>query len=206
MRDLLKYGLLLGLVMAGACDDSTDPDEDGDTVAETELTFARLESGVDVPTRDTSFVVTAGEGIRIELMTDPEPGDDDGEEFFEFELDEESLLRRPDGTLFQPGDTITIRIQVPGNEYKFYFEPSGLVFNPSEPAEMKISYIDADEDFDDDGDVDDDDQSFESDLTIWRQQVLGGDWELLGATIHEIESDEIEFDVEHFTAFALAGN
>ena len=206
MRDLLKYGMLVGLLLVGACADSTEPDDDDDDVDGSELTFVSLESGVNVPTRDTSFVVTAGEEFELELFTDPEPGDEDGEEFFEFEIDEESLLRRPDGTPFQPGDTITITVSVPGDDYVFYFEPSGLVFNPNRPAEMKITYIDADDDFDDDGDVDDDDVDFEQDLSIWRQNVLNGPWENIGATIHSIETDEIEFDVEHFTGFALAGN
>lgn len=206
MREVLKYGMLIGATLLVGCEGSTDPD-DGEVILPTDsLTFVRLESGVNVPTRDTSFVVTAGEEFVLELRTDPEPGDDDGEEFFEFEIEEESLLRRPNGTLFQPGDTITITVTVPGNDYVFLFEPSGLVFNPNRPAEMKISYIDADDDFDDDGDVDDDDASFESDLSIWRQNVINGPWQDIGATIHEVELDEIEFDVEHFTGFALAGN
>ena len=207
MRRLIGLGMVAAAVVLAGCSDSTDPgDDDDDVVPTSELTFARLESGVNVPTRDTSFVVTAGEEFQIELLTDPEAGEEDGEEFFEFELEEESLLRRPDGTPFQPGDTITITITVPGNEYAFFFEPSGLVFNPNRPAEMKISYIDADDDFDDDGDTDDDDVAFEGDLSIWRQNVLNGPWENIGATIHSIETDEIEFDVEHFTGFALAGN
>jgi hypothetical protein len=207
VRGVLRLGLVAGLVALAACDDSTNPDDDGtDPIDESELTFVSLESGVNVPTRDTSFVVVAGERFELELLTDPEPGEADGEEFFEFELDEETLLRRPNGTAFQPGDTITIRVIVPGNRYEFQFEPSGLVFNPSRPAEMKISYIDADDDFDDDGDVDVEDQEFETELSIWRQDVLNGPWQNIGATIHSIETDEIEFDVEHFTGFALAGN
>lgn len=206
MRKAYGVGVLAVAAVLAGCEGSTDPDDD-DVVPTSDLVFVELEDGVTIPTRDTSFVVTAGEEFTLELRTDPEPGDEDGTEFFEFELDEESLLRRPDGTPFQIGDTITIRVRVPGDAYVFYFEPSGLVFSPDDPAEMKISYGDADEDFDDDGDVDDDDERFETtDLTIWRQQVLGGDWDRLGARIHEIELDEIEFDVEHFTGFALAGN
>lgn len=206
MRKAYGAGVLvLAFVLAG-CDGSTDPDEDDDVVPTGDLVFAQLEAGVTIPTRDTSFVVTAGVGFELELRTDPEPGDDDGQEFFEFDIEGETLLRRPDGTVFQPGDTITIRVRVPGDAYVFYFEPSGLQFNPDRPARMKISYGDADDDFDDDGDIDDDDDSFETNLTIWRQQVLGGDWQRLGASLHSVETDEIEFDVEHFTGFALAGN
>lgn len=205
MRKAYGVGAILVLAAVAACDDSTEPD--GPVIVPTgQLVFAELEPGVTIPTRDTSFVVTAGEEFELELRTDPEPGDDDGQEFLEFDIDGETLFRRPNGTLFQPGDTITIRVVVPGDAYVFYFEPSGLRFNPNRPAELKISYGDADDDFDDDGDVDDDDSAFESNLTIWRQQVLGGDWERLGATLHSVESDEIEFDVEHFTGFALAGN
>ena len=205
MQKAYGVGVLVVVAALAACDDSTQPDDDV-VVPTDELVFARLESGVTIPTRDTSFVVTAGEEFEMELFTDPEPGDDDGQEFLEFELEEETLLRRPDGTSFQPGDTITIRVMVPGDAYVFHFEPSGLVFNPNQPAELKISYADADDDFDDDGDIDDEDAAFESDLTVWRQDVLGGDWARLGATMHSVELDEIEIDVHHFTGFALAGN
>ena len=205
MRKEWLYGLLAGAVLFVGCDDTTEPDDDG-AVPTAELVFAELEAGVTVPNRDTSFVVTAGEEIEIELRTDPEPGDDDGTEFFEFEVDADALWRRPDGSPFQPGDTITITVHIPGDEYVFYFEPSGLRFNPDRPAELKLSYGDADDDYDDDGDIDEDDQDFETELAIWRQEVLGGDWERLGATIHSIEADEIEIDIEHFTGFALAGN
>ena len=206
MGRLTGLGMIAAALVLAGCENTTDPGDDDDVEPTENLTFIELEAGVTIPTRDTSFVVTAGEEFRLELRTDPEPGDDDGTEFFEFELEEESLLRRPDGTLFQPGDTITIRVQVPGDGYVFYFEPAGLVFNPSEPAEMKISYGDCDDDLDDDGDIDDDDDDFEGELSIWRQDVLGGPWENIGASIHEIEEDEIEFDVDHFTGFALAGN
>ena len=206
MRKAYGLGVLVVATVLAGCEGSTNPDDDNEVVPTDDLVFARLESGVTIPTRDTSFVVTAGERFELELFTDPEPGDDDGQEFLEFEVDEETLLRRPNGTAFQPGDTITIRVRVPGDAYVFHFEPSGLQFNPNRPAELKISYGDADDDFDDDGDVDDDDQAFETDLSIWRQEVLDGDWENIGATVHSVELDEIEFDVQHFTGFALAGN
>lgn len=206
MRKAYGLGVLVVATMLAGCEGSTNPDDDDDVVPTDDLVFARLEPGVTIPTRDTSFVVTAGQRMRVELFTDPEPGDDDGQEFLEFEVDEETLLRRPNGAAFQPGDTITIRVRVPGDAYVFYFEPSGLQFNPSRPAELKISYGDADDDFDDDGDVDEDDQTFETDLSIWRQEVLDGDWQNIGATVHSVELDEIEFDVQHFTGFALAGN
>ena len=204
MRDVLKYGMLIGATLLVGCEGSTEPDED-DVVPTSELTFIELESTITVPTRDTSFVVTAGQDFRLELLTDPEPGEDDGEEFFEFELDEESLLRRPDGTLFQDGDTITITVHIPGDEFVAYMEPSGLVFNPNDPAELKWTYGDCDDDLDDDGDVDEDDTEFEEILAIWRQDSPSDPWVRING-VHEPLENEIEIEVDHFTGFALAGN
>jgi len=204
MRKTGIWAVLAGTMAMVACDGTTEPDDE--IILPTEqLTFARLAAGVTVPTRDTSFVVTAGEEFILELRTDPEPGDEDGEEFFQFELDQASLLRRPDGTLFQPGDTITIHVSIPGNDFIVYFEPSGLRFDPGEPAELQWSYGDADDDLDDDGDIDDDDLEFEGDLAIWRQEQPGDPWLRMGG-IHEIELDEIEIDITGFTGFALAGS
>ena len=55
------------------------------------------------------------------------------------------------GALFQDGDTITIRIQVAQDQLIVTMEPSGLLFDPFEPAELELRYPEADDDYDDDG-------------------------------------------------------
>jgi hypothetical protein len=57
-----------------------------------------------------------------------------------------SLLRYPanhptrPGDVFSPGDTVWIRVLVDPQVLVATFEPSGLAFNPVEPAELEIRY------------------------------------------------------------------
>ena len=50
-------------------------------------------------------------------------------------------------------------------------EPSGLTFNPAEPAELKIHYDHADHDFNEDGVVNTADDQIKTTLAIWRQEL-----------------------------------
>ncbi len=113
----------------------------------------------------------------------PPPGEDSGEKFLEFELEDTSLLRYPadhptrPGPAFQPGDTVWIRITVDPNLLIASIEPSGLQFNPADPAELEIRYAEADDDYDDDGDPD---PELEDEIDLWRQESPGDDWERVG--------------------------
>ena len=198
------YVALAGLLIIGCDDEPTDPDGP-DVVPEGELTFVQFGESLSLPVRDTSFVAYYGQEARLQLFTEPSASDDGGDEFFEFRLDDESLLRHPDGTPFQPGDSVVIRVTIPGDAFVFYLEPSGLVFNPAEPAELEIDYGKADPDYDDDGDADDEDLEFELEFSIWKQETPGAPWQRLG-TVQVEELDEIEAEITSFTGFALAGN
>ena len=195
---------LVATVLTVGCDDTTEPRPD-DIVPTEDLVFARFAETVSLPVRDTSFVAYYGQDARLELFTAPEIGEDSGARFFEFRVRQESLLRHPDGSAFQPGDSVVIRVTIPGNTYAFYLEPSGLVFNPAEPAELEIDYGKANPDLDDDGDFDEDDEEFELELSIWKQESAGDPWRRLGSAQVE-DLDEIEAEITSFTGFALAGN
>ena len=194
----------MALMALVGCGDTTEPRRDVIVPTE-ELVFTRFAESVTLPVRDTSFVAYYGEDARLELFTAPEPGEDSGSRFFEFRVRSGSLLRHPDGSAFQPGDSVVIHVTIPGDAFTFYFEPSGLVFNPAEPAELDIDYGKADPDFDDDGDLDEDDGAFEGELSIWRQEQPGDPWLRLGSVQVE-ELDEIEAAITSFSGFALAGN
>ena len=192
-----------GLGISGCDDDATGPLA-VDQRVEGELTFIRFDAGVSgaLPTQ-ASFWAVRGEERELEMRSAPTPDDDDGEKFLELEIDEETLLRRPDGTAFAEGDSILITVTLdPTGRFLFDFQPSGLVFNPDEPAELKIRYVLADDDYDDDGDVDADDLAFEDLLSIWQRENPGDPFVRLQT--FEIDDDELEADLNGFTGFALA--
>ena len=205
----IAVAVALGLTGCGS-DGGTGPNPPppDDEVPEGDLLFLR-QSATAPPlvTRDTTFVATRGEDLRIEIFYEPEPGgdDDSGERFLEFELDEESLLRYPPGHPragqgFVDGDTITIRIQIDEAEILTVLEPSGLEFDPDRPAELELRYGNSDDDYDEDGEPD---PELEDDIDLWRQESSGDPWQRVGE-LKDADEDKIRAFLTSFSRYALA--
>lgn len=181
------------------------PDPGPKTTAE--LSFLRQAATAPaLRTSDTSFLATRGERLKVELDYLPEPGASEGEEFLEFELEDESLLRYPAGhpmagQLFQDGDTITIRIQVDPERLIATLEPSGLEFDVEEPAELEIRYRNADEDYDEDGTPDP--PETEEEIDLWRQETINDPWVRVGE-LKDRDLDRIRAFLTSFSRYALA--
>jgi hypothetical protein len=193
----LAFALLLVL---GAC--SSDPNPD-DTRPPADLTILPLAPGTPPLVTDSAgFWAVAGEDreVRIDIAPD--------QDYLKFRVRPGSLLRYPDGSLFTPGDSVFIAVKVV-NPDRLYFEfsPSGLKFNPAQPAELSLDYDHAgftiEGDYDDDGDSDANDDSIEATFSVWQQENAGSLFARLQGLI-EIEIDEITVDILSFTRYALA--
>lgn len=193
-----RWGWLLAVVFSAACSDNgTDPD-DG-PLPDSELKFLRLASASAVTVRQASFWAVAGQGRKLEMKYA------NGDELLEFEVRDKALLRKPNGTAFLPGDSVLITVTLdPGNRFIVYFEPSGLVFNPLDPAHLEINYSQADDDIDDDGDEDDHDRQLEAQLRFWQQERLGLPW--IPISTLRVDDDDLETNILSFTGFAMASN
>jgi hypothetical protein len=193
---LLRLAVLLALPAAlAACENPSGGD---DLVPGEDLVFLR--PAPDAPpldVYDVSFLAVKGQDhdVRIRYLN--------GEECLRFRLDDDSLLRRPNGTAFRDGDTVTIRIRVVDAGYfNFEFQPAGLRFDPDEPAELRVNYGRAHPDYNGDGEVDDDDDDF--DFGWWRQERAGQPWQRIGsARVHDLT--EVRAEIDGFTRYALAG-
>ena len=192
-----RWNYLLLALLTAACGDTTDPIDDGAT--DEQLNFVRFASSGAVAERTKSFWAVRGEERELEIDYA------NGEDFLEFEVKDETLLRRPNGTAFAEGDSVLITVTLdPENRIVLDFQPSGLVFNPAEPARLKISYRQGDDDIDDDGDHDDEDERLEQRLRIWQRELPGQPWMPL-ATLR-LDEDDLEARIFGFTGFAMASN
>lgn len=161
---------------------------------ESELEFVPI--GATAPpleTTDTSFWAVKGEERELEIRFEGQGGPGTGSKFFQFRVADNSLLSWPDGALFQAGDSVEIHVSVDPGLYRVNFEPSGLRFSPSDPAEMELDYGETESDF----------LLREGEFDAWRQEGSNQPWELIGSVQME-ELDEIEIDVLGFTRYALA--
>lgn len=189
--------VLAGALLAACGDGSTDPP--GQTVPENELVFIRSAAGAPpLVTTDTSFWVKAKDGreVRIPYVN--------GQGCLEFKVPGDALLRRPDGSAIQSGDSVRITIRhTDSGRFSFEFLPSGLQFNPSRPAELRIRYQYADPDLNGDGRVDSADDRF--DFGIWRQEASAQPWANL-ISVRDASIQEVRATITGFTKFAVAGN
>ena len=204
-RTWARVGLLgLVLLLPVACSDDPASPEEG--VSEDQLRFLMFPDSLrPLAVRDTTFWAVRGRDSETILRYAPQPGDtDEGEEFLTFRIRSNSLLARPDGRPFMEGDSVQIRIRVDDQgRFLFDFEPSGLRFDPDEPAELEVEYRRLEGDLDGDGDVDIEDQEFEDEARLWRQEAPGLPWFPLG-TVKLEDLDEMRAEITGFTGFAVA--
>ncbi len=85
-----------------------------------------------------------------------------------------------------------------------HFEPTGLVFNPSAPAQFKIWYTGADSDLDGNGGVDANDEYIRQVLLgIWVQERPGDPWESVAA-LHSLDDKVFTAALQHFSGYAVS--
>jgi hypothetical protein len=182
------------------CSDGTSPPEVRET---TELRFLRPAPNAPAfAETQVSFIAQHGEDREVRIRYQVAPGQ--FEEFVRFRVRDDALLAYPDGRPFRPGDEVEITVRIIDLQRLIVeFQPSGLRFNPSRPAELKFKYNHTDPDRDGDGDVDSEDAQIESLLSIWRQEAPGQPWTKLVSKV-EFEIDEIEADIVGFTGYAFA--
>jgi hypothetical protein len=193
---LVGYGATAALAMVAVtlmgCNDSTGSAPI--TKPESELEFVPVRTTAPpLETTDTSFWAVKGEERELVLRFQGQGGPGTGSKFLQFSVPDNSLLARPDGSSFQTGDSVEISVSVDPGVYIVNFEPSGLRFNPSDPAELELDY----------GETEDDFLIREGEFDAWRQELSNQPWELIGSLQME-ELDEIEIDVLGFTRYALA--
>jgi hypothetical protein len=196
----LLLAALLGAV--GSCSEGSGPN-DG-TKPPTELNVIHV-APTSTPLFNPSetFYAKRGEDREVRIFFQDGVGGE-GEEYLRLRVRAQSLLALPDGTPLQDGDSVQIGVRVVDPaQMLFELTPSGLQFNPQEPAELKIHYDHANGDLNDDGRVDAEDNSLESTLSIWRQEQPGDPFVRLTSVL-SVEIDEAEADLTGFSRYALA--
>lgn len=191
MRNQRLAALAL-VALAAACSGSTTGP--GGTSA-TSLHFLR--AAVDAPPlADTSVTFWAYRSKETEatIWYRPRSGETDSTEFVDFTV--------PNNSIKQDSVQITITVVDPANLI-VQFEPAGLKFSATNPAQLSLNYTQADSDINDDGTVDSTDTALKGSLGVWRQETTGGLWFPVPSTSVEA-SDDVEAVIYGFTRYAIA--
>lgn len=208
-RQLRRPLTALLLTVAAACaDETTSPVTDpppGTSLPASQLTFVPV--GRNTPslaTTTTSFWAKVGDNREVRLYYRPRAGRSDSTEYLRFRVRNRSLLRRPDGSTFGPNDSLLITLRVTDPvALVVEFSPAGLLFDPNEPAELKLSFKERGGDLNDDGRSDSTDDGVRTRLAIWKQESLGLPWVKLSTTL-VVGNDEVEARLTGFTSYAIA--
>ncbi|MBV9772744.1 MAG: hypothetical protein JO040_02265 [Gemmatimonadetes bacterium] len=204
LRILKRFLPLLALPLAAGCEDIFG--SGGDRVAEDRLTFIR--AAADAPPLSAQSVTLwakpgATRRATISYVGVPHYQHD---LCMEFTVPAGALVRRPDGTPVQAGDSVQITVRVvDAARFIFQFEPSGLRFAAGNPAKLRVSYWWADRDYNGDGVVDRLDTGISDRFGLWRQEREGEPWSRL-QTSRFADVQEVTTDVPGFTRYAVASN
>ncbi len=206
-RGLLRTAgavLLLGCSVGDGA--PVDPSIAAPTRPEAQLSFLRFAPGATLSKDSVSFWAVRGKDRDVSLYFRPAAGKTDSVRFLRFKVGGAALLRRPDGTPFAFGDSIRITIRVRDSARVITeYLPSGLVFNPAEPAELRLDFKNCDEDYNRDGAVNQADSLRIAEFAIWKQEFAGQPWVKLSSRA-EVSGDlrEIEAQILSFTNHAIA--
>ena len=207
-RSAHSFAIALSTVLLGAlagCGSDSVISPDGDIRPAEALHFLR--PAADAPPLANpmlSFYAKRGVDREAFMYYQPRPGRSDSSVFMRFKVSASSLDRRPDGSVIQMGDSvlITIRVSDP-SRLILDFQPSGLRFAASQPADLKLDFGESSHDFDGDGDQDADDDRAKTALRIWKQEAPGLPWVRM-ASVTEFSLEELEADILGFTGYAIA--
>lgn len=200
MRSFVCGLVLLAVVFA--CSDSNGPPQ---PVPNSQLHIVQQAATAPPLLSDTaSFYAVVGQDRELRMFYQGSFPGDTGEEFLRFKVPGDGLLRRPDGTAFQPGDSILISIKVlDPQRFLLEFQPTGLQFSADHQAVLAVEYGHSEHDYNGDGRVDSLDAEIESRLDIWQRRPPDTLWYRLGAANYE-SYQELEAKIPHFTDHAIA--
>jgi len=200
MRSFVCALVLLAVVLA--CGDSNGPPQ---PVPNSQLHIVQQGATAPPLLSDTaSFYAVAGQDRELRMFYQGAFPGDTGEEFLRFKVPSDGLMRRPDGTAFQPGDSILISIKVlDPQRFLLEFQPTGLQFRGDHQAVLAVEYGHSEHDYNGDGRVDNLDAEIQSRLDIWQRRPPDTLWYRLGAANYE-SYEELEAKIPHFTDHAIA--
>lgn len=205
----LTLPVLATFALACSADSSggggTGPGSGDSTVAEESLHFLR--PALTAPAfagRTQSFWAVRGERREIRLMYQPEAGQVDSFEFVRFRIDDNTLVKDSAGNPLAVGDSVLITLTLSDTLRMIVeFQPSGLQFDPANPARLWIKFGEADPDLNEDGAVTPADSTVLLTMKIWRLEQTGQPWTRMPSFVNTMEQ-EVEADLFGFTRYAVA--
>ena len=207
-----RYVMLVTLALAAAagCTDETGPSPSavpaplaavvsvpGTHLLQQSPTAPRLQA------YQVSFWARRGTQTTIFLNYRRRPGQWLPDPFLRFKIPINGLVAGAGGVPLDRGDSVRITLTIDTVLFKLDFQPSGVVFSTSSPAQLAIWYQDANPDLNGDGVVDALDETLKQQLAIWYRGARTDAWRQLWSK-NDTTQEVVAAAVYHFSQYAVS--
>jgi hypothetical protein len=123
--------------------------------------------------------------------------------FLRFKIPINGLVAGADGVPLARGDSVRITLTIDTVLFNVDFQPSGVVFSKSSPAQLAIWYQNANPDLNDDGVVDAIDATLKDQLAIWYKGSRKEPWRQLWSK-NDTNQELVTAALYHFSQYSVA--
>lgn len=202
---LLQLAILLGLVACGDVAAPGAPVLQGDVVSNSSPQLHILRQSPTAPrlrTYQVSFWARRGTQTTVSVRYRLAAGQRVADEFLRFKVPINGLVAGANGAPLRRGDSVRITLTIDTLLLKVDFQPEGVVFSKSSPAQLAIWYKNADPDLNGDGVVNSTDAALERQLVIWSASTTEA-WRQL-ASKQDPTQKLVAAEVPHFSEYAVS--
>lgn len=154
-------------------------------------------------TYQRSFWAKRGTQTTVYVNYRRRPGQWFPDPFLRFKIPINGLVAGADGVPLDRGDSVRITLTIDTLNFNVDFQPSGVVFSNSSPAQLAIYYENANPDLNADGVVDAADQALREQLAIWYRGSKAGAWKQVWSK-NDTSEEVVTATVYHFSQYAVA--
>ena len=207
-----RYALSLTLVLvAGGCSDQTGPSPAAvpaplaDLVSPPPGTHLLKQSATAprLATYQVSFWAKRGTQKSVFVNYRRRPGQWFPDPFLRFKIPINGLVAGANGVPLNRGDSVRITLTIDTVSFNVDFQPSGVVFSNSSPAQLAIYYENASPDLNGDGVMDAADQTLKEQLAIWYRGSKAGAWKQVWSK-NDPSQEVVTAALYHFSQYAVA--
>jgi len=209
---LRRYVISLALVLAAAgCSDQTGPSPAAlpaplaDVVSPPPGTHLLRQSATAprLQTYQVSFWARRGTQTTVSVNYRRAPWQWLPDPFLRFKIPINGLVAGAGGVPLERGDSVRITLTIDTVLFNVEFQPSGVVFSNSSPAQLAIWYENASPDPNGDGVVDAADQTLREQLAIWYRGSKAGAWKQVWSK-NDTSQEVVTAALYHFSQYAVA--
>ncbi len=154
-------------------------------------------------TYQVSFWARRGTQTTIFVNYRRTPGEWLPDPFLRFRIPINGLVAGAGGVPLARGDSVRITLTIDSVLLNVDFQPSGVVFSKSSPAQLAIWYQNANPDLNEDGVVDAIDAALKQQLAIWYKSAKADPWRQLWSK-NDVTLELVTVALHHFSQYSVA--